>query len=163
MTAGALDALAEHGRTVTSGVVVASHLPTPSELGRIRVLPAEIEVRVGDHPVPGPASAEAAEAIENAVRRVEPGDLVLVLLSGGTTALTAAPLPRFAQQVGDIGRAQAHIANFAQTLLDSGLAIHEMNALRRRVLRWGAGRLAVALNARGAAHIAVFAISDVIG
>ena len=38
-----------------------------------------------------------------------------------------------------------------------------MNAIRRRVLRWGAGRLAVALHARGAAHIAVFAISDVIG
>jgi glycerate 2-kinase len=163
MTAGALDAMAENGRTVTSGVVVSSHLPTPSELGRTRVLPAVIDVRVGDHPVPGPASAEAADAIDNAVRRVGPGDLVLVLLSGGTTALTAAPLPRFAQQVGDVGKAQAHIANFAQTLLDSGLAIHEMNALRRRVLRWGAGRLAVALHARGAARIAVFAISDVIG
>ena len=163
MTAGALDALTEHGRTVTSGIVVTSHLPTPSELGRTRELPSVIDVRVGDHPVPGPASAEAADAIDDAVRQVEPGDLVFVLLSGGTTALTAAPLPRFSQQVGDTGRAQAHIANFAQTLLESGLAIHEMNALRRRVLRWGAGRLAVALHARGASQIAVFAISDVIG
>ena len=163
MTAGALAALTEQGRSASSGLIVTSHLPTASELGGHGGLPDIIDVRVGDHPVPGPASADAADAIDDAVRNVGTGDLVIVLLSGGTTALTAAPLPRFSQQVGDAGRAQAHIANFAQTLLESGLAIHEMNALRRRVLRWGAGRLAVALHARGAAHIAVFAISDVIG
>jgi hydroxypyruvate reductase len=38
-----------------------------------------------------------------------------------------------------------------------------MNAIRRRVLRWGAGRLAVSLVQHGAVHVPVFAISDVIG
>ena len=38
-----------------------------------------------------------------------------------------------------------------------------MNAIRRRLLRWGAGRLATALFARGARQIQVMAVSDVIG
>jgi hydroxypyruvate reductase len=163
MTAGAAHALAQHQHDVASGVVVTSHAPARTELGPTGALPAGIDIHLGDHPVPGPASLDAADAIDDAVLRVEPGDVVFVLLSGGTTALAAAPTAALSQQVGDAGRAQAHIANLAQTLLESGLAIHEMNAIRRRVLRWGAGRLAVALHARGAQHIAVFAISDVIG
>ncbi|MEN9509773.1 MAG: hypothetical protein RLZZ621_2336, partial [Gemmatimonadota bacterium] len=89
--------------------------------------------------------------------------VAIVLLSGGTTALCAAPVARLSQESGDAARAQAHLANLAQTLLESGLAIHEMNAIRRRVLRFGAGRLAVALANRGVTRIATFAISDVIG
>ncbi len=163
MTAGAAHALSQQQHAVTSGVVVTSHSPTVGELGPGALLPSMIDVHLGDHPVPGPASLDAADAIDAAVLRVEPGDVVFVLLSGGTTSLAAAPTAALSQRVGDAARAQAHIANLAQTLLESGLAIHEMNAIRRRVLRWGAGRLAVALHARGAAHIAVFAISDVIG
>ncbi len=163
MTAGAIDALGASHERIASAIVVTSHVPTASELGPSGALSSMVEVHLGDHPVPGPASLDAADAIDDAVRRVEPGDQVVVLLSGGTTSLTAAPTSALSLQVGDAGRAQAHIANLAQTLLESGLAIHEMNAIRRRVLRWGAGRLAVALHARGAADIAVFAISDVIG
>lgn len=163
MMAGTHEALLAVDRPMSSGLVVTAHTPTPVEYGPRGALPDVVEFRIGDHPVPGPGSLDAADAIDDAVRRVAPGDMVVVLLSGGTTSLTAAPLPAFSQQVGDAGRAQAHLANLAQTLLESGLAIHEMNAIRRRVLRWGAGRLATALHARGAAHIAVFAISDVIG
>ena len=141
MTAGALSAV-ETAPFMQSagGIVVTSHTPNVAEWGPSGAVPADIEVHIGDHPVPGPASLDAADAIGEAVQRVESGDVVLVLLSGGTTALTAAPLPELSQQVGDAGRAQAHIANLAQTLLESGLAIHEMNAIRRRVLRWSAGR-----------------------
>jgi hydroxypyruvate reductase len=38
-----------------------------------------------------------------------------------------------------------------------------MNAIRRRLLRWGAGRLATAIHARGARATHVLAFSDVIG
>ncbi len=126
-------------------------------------LPLGFTVVSGDHPVPGPASLQAADLISDAVAEVQPGDIALVLLSGGTSSLAAAPVSALALAVGDVDRAQAHLANLADTLLESGLAIHEMNAIRRRLLRWGAGRLAVALSDRGAAHIPVFAISDVIG
>lgn len=167
MSAGALDALLTSGRAIAAVTVVTSHDPQRSELGPQGVFPAavrdRIAVHVGDHPVPGPASLDAADAIEDAVQQVQPGDDVIVLISGGATSLAAAPTSALSLQVGDAGRAQAHIANLAQTLLESGLAIHEMNAIRRRVLRWGAGRLSVALHARGARQIAAFAISDVIG
>jgi hydroxypyruvate reductase len=126
-------------------------------------LPLGFTVVSGDHPVPGPASLYAADLIADAVADLQPGDIALVLLSGGTSSLAAAPVSGLALAVGDVERAQAHLANLADTLLESGLAIHEMNAIRRRLLRWGAGRLAIALHERGASRIPVFAISDVIG
>ncbi len=163
MTAGALSALRAAGREPASGVVVCAHRPSTADFGGTSAFPDAFSVHVGDHPVPGPSSLDAGDAIAAAVLDVEPGDVVLVLISGGTTSLAAAPVGALSLSVGDVERAQTHIANLADTLLESGLAIHEMNAIRRRVLRWGAGRLAVAIDARGASAIPVFAISDVVG
>ncbi|MBY0492344.1 MAG: DUF4147 domain-containing protein [Gemmatimonadaceae bacterium] len=162
MTAGALAALGETGVTIVGGVVVAAHDPGPADWFGV-TKPTSLRVLRGDHPVPGPASLDAADAIDDALLDIEPGDLAVVLISGGTTALCAAPIAPLAQRVGDADRAQTVVANLASTLLGSGLAIHEMNAIRRRLLRFGAGRLAVQLAHRGVAHIGAFAISDVIG
>lgn len=162
MAAGAVAALAELRVTVTDGIVVAAHRPTARDWHELPVSEL-LRVHVGDHPVPGPNSLAAAEAIEDLLHEMEPDAIVLVLLSGGTTALCAAPITALSQSAGSADAAQALVANLAQTLLESGLAIHEMNAIRRRVLRFGAGRLATALAAREAQHIATFAISDVIG
>jgi hydroxypyruvate reductase len=168
MAAGGAEAVRAAGAVLAGGVVVSAHRGGPHDQPGIAEahgarLPPALAVHVGDHPVPGPASLAAADAIDDAVRAVTEGDIAIVLLSGGATALTAAPVAALAQAIGDVDQAQARIANLADTLLESGLAIHEMNAIRRRVLRWGAGRLAVALAARGAVAIPVFAISDVIG
>jgi glycerate 2-kinase len=163
MFGGAARALDDAGLEIAGGAVVCANHPAGDVGGEGITIPATVSVSVGDHPVPGPASLDAGDAIDDAVRQVDGGDVVIVLLSGGTTALAAAPVPALSQALGDAERAQNHIANLAETLLESGLAIHEMNAIRRRVLRWGAGRLAVALHARGAIAIPVFAISDVIG
>ena len=162
MAAGAFAALTERRVPVVAGIVVAAHRAGPEDFHGLP-LPAAIEVYQGDHPVPGPRSLDAADAIDDLLRSMEPGAVAIILLSGGTTALCAAPIAALSQEAGDAETAQALIANLAQTLLESGLAIHEMNAIRRRVLRFGAGRLATALAARGAAQIATFAISDVIG
>jgi len=162
MAAGAYAALSGQGTPVAGGVVVCAHEPTVREWPHLPV--AELlRVVQGDHPVPGPRSLAAAEAIEDVLHGMEPDAIALVLLSGGTTSLCAAPIPALSQAVGSAEAAQAVLANLAQTLLESGLAIHEMNAIRRRVLRFGAGRLATALAAHGARRIATFAISDVIG
>ncbi len=161
MMAGALHALEQLHRSVHGGLVVAAHEPKRGEVGSD--LPQGIRLMIGDHPVPGPASLDAADALEDLAHSIEDGSIVLVLLSGGTTSLCAAPIATLSQAVGDADRAQSHLANLAETLLESGLAIHEMNAIRRRVLRWGAGRLAVSLVNHGARHVPVFAISDVIG
>ena len=162
MAAGSGAALTALHRPVTGGVIVSHFLPG-TDFDLREFIPPALRHSVGDHPVPGPSSLEAAEQIDAAIQDIAPGALVLVLLSGGTTALTAAPITALAQSVGDTGRAQAHIANLAETLLESGLAIHEMNAIRRRILRFGAGRLATALARRGVKRVGVFAISDVIG
>ena len=163
MFGGAARALADAGLEIASGAIVCANRPADDLLGDGIAVPPNVTVSVGDHPVPGPGSLDAGDAIDAAVQEVDGGDVVVVLISGGTTALAAAPVAALSQALGDAERAQNHIANLAETLLESGLAIHEMNAIRRRLLRWGAGRLAVALHARGALAIPVFAISDVIG
>lgn len=157
MLQGAVAALDARGLRPAGGVLVSHALPEHF------VAPPTLRVALGDHPVPGPGSLAAAESIEEAIWDVSADDVALVLLSGGTTALCAAPIPALSQAAGDAAAAQALVANLAQTLLEGGLAIHEMNAIRRRVLRFGAGRLATALHQRGARRIATFAISDVIG
>ncbi len=159
MAAGAVRAMHDLELDPQQGVVVAA-AASPSERD---ALPRSYVVAVGDHPVPGPASLHAADLIDTAILDVREGDVALVLLSGGATSLTAAPVAALSLVIGDVDDAQTHLANLAETLLESGLAIHEMNAIRRRLLRFGAGRLAVALADRGATHIPVFAISDVIG
>ena len=163
MTAGAVRALHDLGLDPQFGIVVCATTNSEQAREHARQLPPSFAVVEGDHPVPGPASLRAADLIAEAVHEVRSGDIALVLISGGTTALTAAPVADLSQLVGDVDDAQTHLANLADTLLESGLAIHEMNAIRRRMLRWGAGRLAVALAERGASRIPVFAISDVIG
>lgn len=162
MAAGAFAALTERRTHVAGGVVVCAHEPSARDWHDLPV-PDVLTVMQGDHPVPGPRSLAAAEAIEDVLHGMEPDAIAIVLLSGGTTSLCAAPIPALSQAVGSAEAAQAVLANLAQTLLESGLAIHEMNAIRRRVLRFGAGRLATSLAAHGARTIATFAISDVIG
>jgi hydroxypyruvate reductase len=167
MSAGAFAALSNAGVSSPHGVIVCSADPQvdpPRNANGVQVdLPPGMTVRLGDHPIPGRGSLAAADAVEDAVREIDRGDTVIVLLSGGTTALTAAPVTELSQELGDTDRGQERLANLADTLLESGLAIHEMNAIRRRVLRWGAGRLALAIGSRGVERIPVFAISDVIG
>jgi hydroxypyruvate reductase len=66
-------------------------------------------------------------------------DDALVLVSGGATSLIAGPVE---------GLGNEDIPGLFEALLASGADIEMMNAIRKRVLRWGAGRLAVALRAR---------------
>ncbi len=152
MARGAIEALAAPG--CAGGVVIAAHTPEYA-------LP--LPLRVGDHPLPGLGSLAAADAIAMAVSAVDSGDDVLVLLSGGTTSLCAAPCAELVAIVGHPADAQDAICDAVSYMLGHGMAIHEMNAIRRRLLRWGAGRLATALYARAARRVHVLAISDVIG
>ncbi len=106
---------------------------------------------VGDHPLPGPGSVAAAEAIGELAGRTGAGDEAWVLLSGGATSLAAAPVE---------GLAAEDLQGLYRSLLSSGLDIARMNIVRKRFSRWGAGRLAVALQP---ARVRTFIVSDVIG
>lgn len=143
MTAAVLDALDARGLDVAGGLVVGTAATPPPH--------PRVAVHAGDHPVPGVLSFAAAEELGELVQRVDAGDDVLVLVSGGTSSLVAAPVP---------GIPHDDIVRLFHMLLGSGADIHAMNAVRRRFTRWGAGRLAVAL---APARLHVLVASDVPG
>lgn len=131
MARGAQEALEARGIQPAGGIVVA-----PSgEDGA----PAGLALVEGDHPVPGDGSRRAASRLGAMASEIPTGDDVLVLLSGGTTSLAAAPVD---------GVRPEELRRLFESLLGSGADIVMMNALRKRVLRWGAGRLAKALQGR---------------
>lgn len=109
------------------------------------------EVVAGDHPLPAAGSLEAAGAVAHLVDRVAPGDTVWLLLSGGASSLMAGPVP---------GVSSADLTVLFDRLHSAGLDIHAMNAVRKRFLVWGAGRLAAAL---APARCQAFVVSDVPG
>ena len=110
-----------------------------------------IEVIEASHPVPDMAGEAAAMRAMQSVRGLSVDDLVLVLLSGGGSALLAAPAP---------GVTLADKQTVTRALLASGASIHEINCVRKHLSAIKGGRLAaVAWPAR----VVTLAISDVPG
>jgi len=110
-----------------------------------------VDADSGDHPVPGLRSERAANDLETFLSQVHPGAPVLVLLSGGTSSLIAAPVE---------GIPRDDLALLFELLLRAGLDIHRTNQVRKRFCRWGAGRLAARI---AGTTVQVLAISDVSG
>lgn len=110
----------------------------------------EVVVAEGRHPVPDAASALAgARALALAASSRARNELLVVLLSGGGSAMLAAPADGLT--IDDKARVTA-------LLLQSGLAIAEVNAVRKHISAIKGGRLAAA-----AGRSLTFAISDVHG
>jgi glycerate 2-kinase len=130
-----------------SGFVTAPH-GTPEALGDVR--PGVIEIITARHPTPDEGSVRAAERTLALVAGATPDDLVLVLLSGGASALWAAPAA---------GLSLEAKTALTRGLLKCGADIHEMNTVRRHVSRIKGGRLRKAT----AAPMLTLAISDVPG
>lgn len=143
MAEGAARALKERGIVLSAGLAV-NHAPDGIDAPGVAII-------AGDHPEPGAASAHAAEEIGRFASKAREAEDVIVLLSGGASSLCAAPVD---------GVPLEAMRETFRVLLRSGAPIDVMNAFRRRILRWGAGRLAVALHP---ARIHCLIISDVIG
>jgi len=108
-------------------------------------------LREAGHPSSDAASAAAAlEAIE-LVRRATPTDVLLVLLSGGTSALLACPAE---------GLELDDVARTADLLMRAGAGIVELNVVRKHLTRLFGGRLAELASGR---RVEVLALSDVEG
>jgi len=110
-----------------------------------------IRLREAAHPVPDARCPAAGEAALAEARAADPGDWLVVLLSGGASSLLTTPLPGL--DLEDLREATA-------LLLASGAPITELNALRRHLTAVSGGRLAAATRA---GRVVVLAISDVLG
>jgi hydroxypyruvate reductase len=110
-----------------------------------------IEVIKASHPVPDANSERGARRLLERVQGLGQDDLVLALISGGGSALCAAPAP---------GLTLADKQSINRALLASGANIAEMNCLRKHLSAIKGGRLAAAA---WPARVVTLAISDVPG
>jgi glycerate 2-kinase len=110
-----------------------------------------IEVIEASHPVPDANSQLGAHRLLERVRGLGRHDLVLALISGGGSALCAAPAP---------GVTLADKQAINRALLASGATISEMNCVRKHLSAIKGGRLAAAAHP---ARVVTLAISDVPG
>jgi hydroxypyruvate reductase len=143
MASSAVASLLRSLHTIAGGVLV-------SPDGGPSPYPTLVSLK-GDHPIPGRNSFAAAAKIGEATLGRRGTDVAIVLMSGGATSLIGAPLR---------GMNEADLTLLYEQLLESGLDIATMNAVRKRFSRWGAGRLALAL---APAKTHCLAISDVAG
>jgi hydroxypyruvate reductase len=106
----------------------------------------------GAHPIPDASSLRAGEALLAAARALRPADAVLLLISGGGSALAEAPHP-------DLSLEDVRAVN--QALLNSGAPIEEMNCVRAHLSRLKGGGLARALHAAGVSRARALVAIDV--
>ena len=129
------------GDPLGSGVVVTN---TPGDAERIEQLP-------GDHPVPGDSSLNSSQRLLSAARDAGEDTLVLAVITGGGSALMAAPAD---------GLSLADLQSTTQSLLDSGATINEINTVRKHCSAIKGGRLAAVASP---ARVECLVISDVVG
>ena len=97
-------------------------------------IPAEISVIRGSHPFPDPNSRVTALQVIEALRGLTERDLVLFLVSGGSSAMIELPLNKHFST--------GLVADFHRALVHSGLGIKAMNTLRKHFSAVKGGRLA---------------------
>jgi glycerate 2-kinase len=115
-------------------------------------LPTEqLEIIEAGHPVPDDSSVSGASRCLQYVASAGPNDLVLVLLSGGASALWTAPVQGVSLDAKQL---------LTRQLLKSGATITDINTVRRHLSRIKGGRLAAAAYP---ARVLTLAISDVPG
>lgn len=131
------------GERIQRGVVVTKY-------GHVQPMKT-IRLHEAGHPVPDEAGIAGAQAILDCVKGLGPEDLVLVLISGGGSALTPAP-------VGGISLAEKQA--LTKALLACGADIREMNILRKHISRIKGGQLA---RAAQPAQVRTLILSDIVG
>jgi glycerate 2-kinase len=109
----------------------------------------QIEVVEASHPMPDSTGVDAAKRILSIAHSLGEDDLVLVLVSGGGSALLTLPAQ---------GISLADKREVNRALLVSGAAIGEMNRVRRHLSAIKGGKLGAAC---GAATVVTLIISDV--
>lgn len=110
-----------------------------------------VELYEAAHPVPDARSEEGARRVLTLAESAGPNDLVLVLLSGGGSALLVAPAE---------GLSLTDVQHTTDALIESGAAITEINAVRKHCSAIKGGQLAQAI---APADMLTLVLSDVVG
>jgi hydroxypyruvate reductase len=131
------------GDYIRSGIISVPHLPAEPL--------STIQFKQGGHPLPSEGSIEAGVQIETLLSGCSEKDLVLVLISGGGSALLELPME---------GLSLSDLQLVNDLLIKSGAPIHDINAVRRQLsLIKGGGMARLAAPAQTFALI----LSDVVG
>ncbi len=141
MASAAADIL---GDRLTGGVVIVKE-------GYAGEQPPGIDLMEAGHPLPDQRGVEATRRLMALLEKAGPRDWVLVLLSGGGSALLTAPAP---------GVSLADLQELTAALLACGANIQEINTLRKHVDTIKGGGLA---RRAVPAHISALVLSDVVG
>ena len=134
------------GERATAGVLV-----TKDGHGGEVVPDAQFALFEAGHPVPDARGVAGAERIAALLAGTQLDDLVLVLISGGGSALLTWPAP---------GLGLADLQVMTGALLRCGAPIEQINTLRKHSTRLFGGQLA---RMAGPARVAALVVSDVIG
>lgn len=135
-------AVDELGADIDEGIVITKYGHSKGPLNQIRIFEA-------GHPVPDENSYQATEQALELVSSLTENDTILLLLSGGGSALFEKPLinPRELQQI-------------TKALLTRGASITQMNTVRKRFSGVKGGRFAEAC---APAYVFSIILSDIIG
>jgi hydroxypyruvate reductase len=112
--------------------------------------PAGTDWHTGGHPLPTAGSVAGAQRALALAARVRPDELLLVLLSGGGSALMSLPAE---------GVTLEEKQHTVRRLLEAGADIHELNTVRKHLSVIKGGQLAAAC----AGRTLTLAVSDVVG
>ena len=134
------------GDYLTRGIAIVK-IPEDTDVFR------NTEVFVGGHPLPDEEGLRASRKIIEIVGRAGPGDLFIVVISGGSSALMSCPLDGISLQ---------DEIDTTDVLLKSGAGIYEINAVRRHISALNGGMLARRIQDVGAELIGI-GISDAVG
>ena len=134
------------GQRLSGGMVV-----TKRGLGGDQHGLQHTEVRESSHPVPDASSLDAGEELLWRAHALDKGDLAIVVISGGGSALIEAPID---------GISLDDFKTTTSLLLKAGADISTLNAVRRRLSRIKAGGLARAI---APAKVINLILSDVLG
>ena len=143
MARGAIDVL---GPGRTSGLVV-----VPEEVASTAVPIEGFDVMGAGHPLPTSGGLRAATAVRDVVASLGAEDVLLLLVSGGGSALLTLPVEDVS-----LGDLQAT----TQLLLEGGASIRELNAVRKHLEMLKGGQLA---RLAAPAEVVALVLSDVVG
>ncbi|MEZ0318558.1 MAG: glycerate kinase [Pyrobaculum sp.] len=139
MAKAAVDVL---GGLVKGGVVINPEIEDAA--GLVRVLK-------GDHPAPGENTLKSSQELLDYLKGVGEREALLVLVSGGGSALFEAP---------EEGVSLEEVGRISLQLMKRGADIVELNAVRKRLSKVKGGKLLKLVKAR---YILSLIISDVVG